>query len=113
MHRGASSVCSFMVNLTPTMLRRGDELNDATESIKILSERLEKMDEEMSEFAAKVARWKSANSLILQAIHVAIKEIDPSVAGEIPRRLELIRSRTNGDPILFEAIEDALQFFRS
>lgn len=86
---------------------------DGTERLKILAERLEKMDEEMSEFAAKVGRWKSANNLILHAIHMAIKEINPSAAGEIPKRLELIRSQTNEDPILFEAIEDALQFFRS
>jgi hypothetical protein len=73
-----------------------------------------KWTKKCSNFAvAKVARWKSANNLILHAIYMAIKEIDPAATGQIPKTLELLRSRINGGPILFEAIEDALQFFRS
>jgi hypothetical protein len=61
----------------------------------------------------KAARQKEAHELILHAVSKALHEVEPAAIGKILTILEHMRGKTDGNPTAFQAVEDALIFFRS
>lgn len=103
---------SIRVKLMIQNFIESNSMNEEPESLAELSERVGKIVQYIDVMDDKATRRELANTLILQAISNAVRELDPAIADAIPQRLELIRTRTKGDAATFQAIEDALKFFR-
>lgn len=87
-------------------------MSNESEQIEELSARIKHLEDETAIIVAKTSRWYLANNLILQALYNALREIDPEEVSNISMRLEHARQKTGGDALMFEAIEDALDFFK-
>ena len=88
-------------------------MNNEPETFEELSERVDKLVQYIDLMDEKAARQKEAHELILHAISKALHEMDPAAIENISTILEHVRGKTNGNPTTFQAIEDALIFFRS
>jgi len=88
-------------------------MNNEPESLEELSKRVDKLVRHIDMMEEKAARQKEAHELIIHTLSKALHEIEPASIENILTILEHIRGKTKGNPTMFQAIEDALIFFRS
>lgn len=87
-------------------------MSEAPETLEELSQRVDKLVQYIDVMDEKHARLKEAHELILHTIAKTIHELEPVALENIRIVLRHTRTKTNGNAVDLQAIDDALTFFR-